>query len=601
MRGHILDSTQRDGKRAYVVLRCDRCDSHACSLRLPIYRCRSRLITRDLLIDAVPTELPLVAYSLKRASEREERYAIVNAYVPKEGLTVAHFGFCLVATCEELRRTSCSRAQMNLVAQLAPNSTTTVSAKHVNEARRKVAQWRQDRFTQTIRRAIETCAAGMWVCRTQHATPAALVRFCAQYGKAAALWWLVSKAEASPRVACGDAHFCEALALREVDVHDLPLDDLGTWPLWAQRALSELDNSVAHAEAEGHDQTNDPALVRECLRLCVDRPVCVWHARVCALPMALIQETLFEMCEPVCYERLAKAWDSLQTRAPLSFVIVIDARSPALRITIFGSGNEGGVYFLCTQRWTCDRTWRRCLRARVALKTVARTHIHCLEDTAAAASSLLADFTKTHCAARSESDVVDCSAIMTSGRVVVECAAAPRNDGLTCRMGCAETRIGLRAGAWARNESLGMDCRVLRVHSLRSFATGVQGAAMLGNAEPCIVMLEAQWRGPRNEPACTAGVLVHPDRWTFGAHPSLRVMHQLPTDTNWSQLNLECSADLVEEEPSTWLCLVLRANCARVTIYPLDEDRIEARDACERLLLEARTELEYERAAVCAE
>ncbi|KAK3246263.1 hypothetical protein CYMTET_44188 [Cymbomonas tetramitiformis] len=423
MRAHILTSGVCEGERTYTLLRCDRCDDGGCALHLQSYRSRSKCVTRNVMADAVPTELPVVAYTFERAPEGAGKFRAVDAHVPNDGFTVANLAVCLQAVCEESRRASCSQNQVNQIAQVAPRSQTQVSAKTVAEARRKMAQWRQDRFAQTMRRGIEICAVSMWMYRTSHATPTALIRFAVRHGTSAVLWWLVYKYWKATRA----------------------------WRAAARiSAEREASSPAADASVTG--------LEKAFLSLCIDNPICIRHARVCALPKSITLEARFEMCEP---------------------------------------------------------------------------------------------------------DVEDCSAILTSGRVVVECAAAPRTDGAILRLGHADSYGALRSGAWMRSELLGMDCRVSRVHSLRSFATGLQNATVGGSSEPCIAMLEVLWRG-RNS-----------------------IWNATPTES-------------VEDDPATWLCLALRTNCARVTIYPCDSGSTDTRVACERLLLEARTELEYVRVAVLA-
>eukprot|EP00854_Cymbomonas_tetramitiformis_P009159 gene9159-10856_t len=147
------------------------------------------------------------------------------------------------------------------------------------------------------------------------------------------------------------------------------------------------------------------------------------------------------------------------------------------------------------------------------------------------ADTYLARYVRECCDVRSENEFMEYAAMLTSGRVVVECADVPRATGITIQLGDAASPAcstsALVAGCWLRNDFIGLDARVIS------------------------------------------------------------------QDVHWPQLNLEIATGYVCADAFDWMALALRVNSARITVYPEAGGSRTAREECDRKLLLARTELEY--------
>ncbi|KAK3289470.1 hypothetical protein CYMTET_3082 [Cymbomonas tetramitiformis] len=595
LRGHVLAQRIVDGASTYQILRCDRCAPHACTLCESVCRVRSKRVVRDVRCTNIPTTHPLVAYEIDAKTERA-----VRADAPDAPFTSKVLMHCLVAICEAHRRAACNKTQRARVLELAPCNDSRVGMRRLLDARKKAARWKQDNFIRCLVRALDACIAGGWIYLRDCDTPAAHLQFALQYGTRAMLWWFVTTRNQNPRIVRGSEHLRFALSVCDSgEPHALPLHETSDWPSWARRALTQFVDdaaSIAHASPE-------PSLAdveADCAGLTLGQAVVVRTTRSCVAPDVRGSRKILEFGDPLSYADLTlAATEMLQslTANEASPVIVVDARTPALRVTLYTREPTapGGActHIRCTNRWTCENTWRRALLVRSKFRFASVLRLHYKDGDA---DTHLARYVRECCDVRSENEFMEYAAMLTSGRVVVECADVPRATGITIQLGdtaspaCSTSAVV--AGCWLRNDFIGLDARVVSVHSLRELVTGVP-PNIFHEEEHRVAMLEVLWSGRDCVPDCVVGLDLSDPSWRVSPYPSLRVTYQISQDVHWPQLNLEIATGYVCADAFDWMALALRVNSARITVYPEAGGSRTAREECDRKLLLARTELEY--------
>ena len=550
---------------------------------------------RDVRCTNIPTTHPLVVYDIDAKTERA-----VCASAPDTSFTSKGLLHCLVAICEEHRRAACNKTQRARAMELAPCNDSRVGVRRLLDARKKAASWKQDKFVQCLVRALDVCIAGGWIYLRDCDTPAAHLRFALRYGTRAMLWWFVTTRTQNPRIVRSGNHLRFALSVCDSgETHALPLHQTGDWPSWARRTLAQFANdaaSIAHALPE-------PSLAdvaADCEGLTLGRAVVVRTTRSCVAPDVRGLRKILEFGDPLSYADLTlAATEMLQslTDNVSTPVVVVDARTPALRVTLYTrepTALSGAcTHIRCTNRWTCENTWRRALLVRSKFRFVSVLR---LQYTDGDEDTSLARYVRDCCDVRSENEFMEYAAMLTSGRVVVECADVPRATGITIQLGdtagpACSTRA-LVAGCWLRNDIIGLDARVVSVHSLRELVTGVP-PNIFHEEEHRVAMLEVLWSGRDCVANCVVGLDLSDPNWRVSPYPSLRVTYQISQDVHWPQLNLEIATGHISADAFDWMALALRVNSGRITVYPEAGGSQTAREECDRKLLLARTELEY--------